>query len=336
MIATLRAGVIGAAAVTGAVYLSLALSHTNPTLETLPAPAIRVLSALPHSTISAVCGAVAHFPVPSPLRSRVYQYYTPHANEAALPLDHYPSLAAFFARELKPNARPVSACATLISPADATLVEACPLGPGGALPSKVKGVFYTLRDLINADEREPIVNSDHLTLYAAILHIEPTDCHRFCSPTDWFVNFYRHTPGQLQWLNWNYSQYSPYTTNERVSVIGTWSHGFFSLTAVGACGIGSIVLDHESSPQSDTSSMARGQSMGGFRLGSAIVLVFEAPHNFQFAVQNGHRVKAGEPLGFLPSESLSSLVEPQQKKQCEKRNPSPNKTTHGMRVRRSW
>lgn len=39
--------------------------------------------------------------------------------------------------------------------------------------------------------------------------------------------------------------------------------------------------------------------MGGFRLGSTIVLVFEAPPTFSFAVEVGQRVKVGEKLGDL-------------------------------------
>ena len=39
------------------------------------------------------------------------------------------------------------------------------------------------------------------------------------------------------------------------------------------------------------------QEMGGFCLGSTIVLVFEAPREFEFAVQAGQKVRVGQQLG---------------------------------------
>jgi phosphatidylserine decarboxylase len=39
------------------------------------------------------------------------------------------------------------------------------------------------------------------------------------------------------------------------------------------------------------------QEMGGFCLGSTIVLVFEAPTNFEFNIQADQKVKVGEKLG---------------------------------------
>jgi phosphatidylserine decarboxylase len=41
----------------------------------------------------------------------------------------------------------------------------------------------------------------------------------------------------------------------------------------------------------------RGVEMGGFKLGSTVVLVFEARKEFEFLVKSGETVQMGQPLG---------------------------------------
>lgn len=51
------------------------------------------------------------------------------------------------------------------------------------------------------------------------------------------------------------------------------------------------------SPVLDGQPLLKAQEMGGFCLGSTVVLVFEAPKNFQFTVTAGQKVKVGQALG---------------------------------------
>ena len=47
--------------------------------------------------------------------------------------------------------------------------------------------------------------------------------------------------------------------------------------------------------------MHKGEEIGLFKLGSTIVLVFEAPKGFVFTVNQGERLIMGQPLGTTKS-----------------------------------
>ncbi|KAF3926892.1 hypothetical protein ABW20_dc0104926 [Dactylellina cionopaga] len=172
-------------------------------------------------------------------------------------------------------------------------------------------------------------------LYFAVVYLAPGDYHRFHSPTEWVVETRRHFAGEL----FSVSPYlqglmpSLFILNERVVLLGRWKYGFFSMTPVGATNVGSIVLNFDrelrtNSLTKDTKAdsleghgyaeahyqlasrllsghpLRRGEEMGGFRLGSTIVMVFEAPegkdgNGFKWIVEKGKTVKMGEALGVV-------------------------------------
>ncbi|XP_014553437.1 hypothetical protein COCVIDRAFT_40568 [Bipolaris victoriae FI3] len=195
-------------------------------------------------------------------------------------------------------------------------------------------------------------------LYYCVVYLAPGDYHRFHSPVSWVVESRRHFAGELYSVSPYLQRTMPglFTLNERVVLLGRWRWGFFSYTPVGATNVGSIKINFDrelrtNSLTTDTAAdraaeeaaargepysgfaeasytsasrvlggyaLKRGEEMGGFQLGSTIVLVFEAPKGirpsldegfsgtrgerkggFHWNIQQGQKVKVGEALGYV-------------------------------------
>ncbi|KAJ9616891.1 phosphatidylserine decarboxylase 1 [Cladophialophora chaetospira] len=183
------------------------------------------------------------------------------------------------------------------------------------------------------------------SLYYAVVYLAPGDYHRFHSPVSWVCSSRRHFAGELYSVSPYVQRTLPglFTLNERVVLLGKWKHGFYSYVAVGATNVGSVVINFDkelrtNSLTTDTEAdrqaalaaergepysgyseatydkaskilgghaLRRGEEMGGFRLGSSIVLVFEAPAGkegkpgVRWAVERGQKIKLGEALGYV-------------------------------------
>jgi phosphatidylserine decarboxylase len=186
-------------------------------------------------------------------------------------------------------------------------------------------------------ERNLLSHPDNC-LFHCVIYLAPGDYHRFHSPTDWTIFSRRHFPGELFSVNPKVVSWlkGVFNLNERVAYYGQWKYGFFSMTPVGATNVGSIkvykdeelitnvrsktdtIIDEEKlyktfkTTESAGVEMRRGDPFGEFNLGSTIVLIFEAPQDFQFHVTPNERVFYGIPLGETPRSQLTSnlLVEP--------------------------
>ncbi|EAU93641.1 phosphatidylserine decarboxylase 1 [Coprinopsis cinerea okayama7 len=164
------------------------------------------------------------------------------------------------------------------------------------------------------------------SLFFSVIYLAPGDYHRFHSPTAWVVEKRRHFVGDLfsvsPWMAKRLENL--FVLNERVALLGRWKYGFFSMVPVGATNVGSIKVNFDQALRTNVrgrrpppgtyseavysaaSPILRGQpltyaeEMGGFCLGSTIVLVFEAPSDFEFTISAGQKVKVGQRLGDIP------------------------------------
>ncbi|THX22377.1 phosphatidylserine decarboxylase-like protein proenzyme [Aureobasidium pullulans] len=205
-------------------------------------------------------------------------------------------------------------------------------------------------------------------LYYAVIYLAPGDYHRFHSPCSWVVESRRHFAGELFSVSPYLQRTLPglFTLNERVVLLGRWRYGFFSYTPVGATNVGSIKINFDkelrtNSLTTDTAAdraaaaaaennqpysgfaeatyngasallhgqpLKRGEEMGGFQLGSTIVLVFEAPKGrrpsfdegwgeasgteedrrggWRWNIKPGQYVQVGQAIGWVGDEQVKS------------------------------
>ncbi|KAL2074721.1 hypothetical protein VTL71DRAFT_8500 [Oculimacula yallundae] len=203
-----------------------------------------------------------------------------------------------------------------------------------------------------------ITSENRTSLFYVVIYLAPGDYHRFHSPCAWVAEKRRHFAGELYSVSPYLQRTLPglFTLNERVVLLGRWRWGFFSYTPVGATNVGSIKINFDrelrtNSLTTDTAAdraaeeaakngepysgfaeatyeaaspilhghaLKKGEEMGGFQLGSTVVLVFEAPKGqrpsldegwmgektkrkggWNWAVEKGQRVKMGQAIGWV-------------------------------------
>ncbi|XP_075071394.1 phosphatidylserine decarboxylase proenzyme, mitochondrial isoform X2 [Mixophyes fleayi] len=298
---------------------------------------VAIYKSVPTRLLSRAWGRLNQVELPTWLRKPVYSLYIwtfgVNMKEAAVEdLHQYRNLSEFFRRKLKPQARPVCDSHSVISPSDGKIlhfgrVKNCEV-------EQVKGVTYSLESFLGPQTwtdnlafsktsfQDQLVTQEGNELYHCVIYLAPGDYHCFHSPTDWNVYHRRHFPGSLMSVNPGVARWIKelFCYNERVVLTGGWKHGFFSLTAVGATNVGSIRIYFDrdlqtNSPRYSKGShndvsyvtnnnqdgivMRKGEQLGEFNLGSTIVLIFEAPKEFNFNLKAGQKIHFGEAMGSL-------------------------------------
>jgi phosphatidylserine decarboxylase len=232
-------------------------------------------------------------------------------DEVELDLAHYDSLGDFFARKLRHGARVIDAApGAVISPCDGVIAARGRAVAGELL--QAKGRTYQLAELIaDAALAARLTGGAYATIY-----LSPRDYHRVHTPIAATVLGYDYLPGSLWSVKPSVvARYDVIARNERVVFqLDAGRLGRAALVMVGAGGVGNIRLAPALGGEVDSAwwrsareprrvelpgvKLAKGDELGAFRLGSTVVIVFEAG-KIDLAGEIGDAVQFGQRFGTV-------------------------------------
>lgn len=230
-------------------------------------------------------------------------------------LNDYTTMNEFFIRKLKSGSRNIDK-QDLVSPCDSRVMS---FGVADSKILSVKGTYYSLEQLLRGQDkagfselRKSLISNSENELYYITLYLAPGDYHRFHAPADFEVQRRRHIYGYMQGVfSWNLWRKSDvFATNERVVYSGSWKLGKIEYVAVAAFNVGDIKIGCDPKLETNLKDIGenkfedkeikalvgKGEEFGIFNAGSTIIMVFEAPKNLKWAVNEGDRLFVGNKL----------------------------------------
>lgn len=222
--------------------------------------------------------------------------------------EDFASFNEFFIRQLKPGARPLATEKNaVISPVDGSLSQWGEISQGRLI--QAKGFDYSLESLL-ADSK---FAANFVSGQFATLYLSPKDYHRVHMPFAGELLEMTYVPGNLFAVNTATTNQIPaiFAKNERVICIFNTEIGKMAVILVGALLVAGIhtawagkVTPNQTKTVKSISyeglSLARGEELGYFCMGSTVIVLFE-PQRVNFA-QNlvaNQAVKYGEKIATL-------------------------------------
>jgi phosphatidylserine decarboxylase len=274
--------------------------------------AVGALRWAPKGLYSAAIGWGARVTIPRPLRPIMYRAFARQVgaslDEVELPLDVYESFSQFFARRLRPGARPLEADErAIVSPCDGTVAAIGHAAEGRLI--QAKGRDYALAQLLGNDELSAkLLGGPYLTTY-----LSPANYHRVHAPISADLVGYSHLPGTLFPVNALFSRSVDglMATNERVVFHLQTEVGAAALVMVAAIGVSNIEITHDAletrylrrrkrSPHrvefERPIPVSRGEELGIFHLGSTTILIFEPGRIRPGSLREGDAVRLGQEI----------------------------------------
>ncbi|NQX88780.1 MAG: phosphatidylserine decarboxylase [Halioglobus sp.] len=219
----------------------------------------------------------------------------------------YPTFNAFFTRPLREDARPL-ASADVLCPADGAISQLGTITDGRLV--QAKGREFSAIELLGGDpvRAAQFAGGEFVTIY-----LSPRDYHRVHMPVAGRLTATTYVPGQLFSVNGTTAKRVDrlFARNERLVCHFQTAFGPMAMVLVGAMVVAGIetvwsgrmappprqpvVVDYLDLP--DPVSLAKGEEMGHFMLGSTVILLFPAgilAWNERY--KPGARTRMGEPL----------------------------------------
>lgn len=219
--------------------------------------------------------------------------------EAERPAEDYRSFNDFFARHLKPQARPYSDDPTeVVAPADGRVLVFPKLAEDVFVP--VKGHPMSITSML------PGLSERYLGGALAIVRLCPADYHRYHFPAGGTILQTQEIPGALHSVNPIALGSGPdvFGENKRCNtLIKSENTGTYCFSEVGAFGVGSIINTKTAG------AVKKMEEKGYFKFGGSTVVVIFEPGQIEFSadlVANSARgcetlVKVGQPLAKAAS-----------------------------------
>lgn len=222
----------------------------------------------------------------------------------------YKSFNEFFTRPLKEGIRPIAdGKDAFVYPVDGAISQF-----GEIVKDRIfqaKGHDYSLDALLGGlgTHSKHFENGQFMTIY-----LSPRDYHRIHMPVEGTLTDMTFVPGELFSVNPLTTENVPglFARNERVVSLFDTPYGKMAMVLVGATIVASIEtvwagtvapkgqqIQHTSYQENQTISLAKGEEMGRFKLGSTVVMLFEKDM-LEFSEQNpGDTTRLGEQCGVL-------------------------------------
>lgn len=221
--------------------------------------------------------------------------------------EDYLSFNDFFTRALKEGARPLPLDASLISsPVDGTISQIGDINHGRIIQAKQHD--YSLTALLGGNHE--LADTFDGGLFSTI-YLSPRDYHRVHMPITGTLRQMAFVPGDLYSVNPGSANNiaNLFARNERIISIFDTDYGPMAVIMVGAIVVGSMEtvwagkVKTESSDVSwysydeDSITLARGDEMGRFQLGSTVILLFPKDSIHWLEQYNsGIKIRMGEAL----------------------------------------